>query len=82
VRGRSRSPTTASVSWIWNGGCDYAVCYKPWGLTGYGRRGTIIESDRDLNASRLWTGLWFAGLIAALSLFALMHVFGGGMHHH
>lgn len=55
--------------------------YKPWGLTIYGRDGTLIETERDLNASRVWTALWFAGLVGALTLFALMHLFGG-MHYH
>lgn len=55
--------------------------YKPWGLTSYGRRVAAIDTARDLSASRLWTALWFTGLVAALTLFALMHLFGG-VHHH
>jgi len=54
--------------------------YKPWGLTSYGRRGVAIDVARDQSAKRLWTGLWLAGLVAALTLFALMHLLGG-MHH-
>ena len=56
--------------------------YKPWGLTSYGQREETIPSDRDLRASRFWSRLWFGALVAALALFVLMHVFGGGMHHH
>jgi len=49
--------------------------------TAYGRRGAVLDNARDVNASRLWTALWFAGLLAALTVFALMHLLGG-MHHH
>ena len=56
--------------------------YKPWGLTSYGRRVTLrgnavaVQSNEKVRAV-----LWVAGLIAALTLFAVLHL-NGGVHHH
>jgi hypothetical protein len=56
--------------------------YKPWGLTSYGRRVTLrgnavaAQSNEKLRAV-----LWIAGLVAALTLFAVLHL-NGGVHHH
>jgi hypothetical protein len=56
--------------------------YKPWGLTSYGRRVTLRGNAVAVQQSaKLWTALWITGLVAALTLFALMHL-SGGMHHH
>jgi hypothetical protein len=56
--------------------------YKPWGLTSYGRR--VVRGGNTVavqQSAKLWTALWLTGLVAALTLFALMHL-SGGMHHH
>lgn len=56
--------------------------YKPLGLTSYGRRVAFGDNTRALqgNADKLWRSVWLAGLAAALTLFALLHLHGG-MHH-
>jgi hypothetical protein len=59
--------------------------YKPWGLTGYGRRAELADhvgSNRTKTVDTTWTTLWVVGLIIALALFAALHLSGGGFHHH
>jgi hypothetical protein len=58
--------------------------YKPWGMTGYGRRnsGTVQSVDRAVTASSPWTWLWLIGLIVVAALFAILHLTGGGLHGH
>jgi hypothetical protein len=57
--------------------------YKPAGLTSYGRRMAFGDSARTLlsNADAVWTKVWLAGLVAAITLFALLHL-SGAMHHY
>ena len=53
--------------------------FKPWGMTDYGRRvsQSVSLDSRSAGATRLW----ILGLIVALSVFALLHLLSGGMHH-
>ena len=57
--------------------------YKPWGLTSYGRRQeATMETTRRVTATNdVWRTLWIVGLLAALALFAVLHLVSRGMHH-
>jgi hypothetical protein len=56
--------------------------YKPWGLTSHGRRVAVGGSAVALQQhEKQWTVLWLAGLVAALTLFAVLHL-SSGMHRH
>ena len=58
--------------------------YKPWGLTSYGRREDVVamNSNRASIANPLWSRLWLLGVVAAVTLFVLLHLMAGGMGHH
>lgn len=58
--------------------------YKPWGMTGYGRRSEVVAvTTRPRSAaSTSWKVLWVLGLIVAIALFVILHLTSGGFGHH
>lgn len=57
--------------------------YKPWGLTGYGRRATGIELGiAHSPTSAIGTWVWLLGILAALGVFITVHILSGGFRHH
>ena len=58
--------------------------YKPWGTTNYGRRddARIRTLDVTATSTRIWKWLWLAAFLAAATLFAVLHLTGGGLHGH
>jgi hypothetical protein len=57
--------------------------YKPWGMTSYGRRVTVIGARPHPEAWSDWRWLWIAGLAVAIAIFLLLHLRGGSaMHGH
>jgi hypothetical protein len=57
--------------------------YKPWGMTGYGRRSEVaVNAQASTTVSSSWRALWVAALIAAIVIFVILHLTGGGFVHH
>jgi hypothetical protein len=60
--------------------------YKPWGLTAYGQRQSVVvdapRAGRSSSAITAWTVLWAVALLAAVVLFIGVHLASGGFHHH
>lgn len=58
--------------------------YKPWRLTRYGRRNEVLARNivRPATASNFWKWLWLVGFIVVVTLFAILHLTGGGFHGH
>ena len=57
--------------------------YKPWGMTGYGRRtqhgGAAPGSDRKTTT---WNQLLLLGVIGLVRLLLVLHLIGGGPRNH
>lgn len=58
--------------------------YKPWGMTGYGRRvyGVEMQFGGRSTVSSGWAVLWLLGFIVVIALFAILHLASGGLHQH
>ncbi|HET9832886.1 MAG TPA: hypothetical protein VFP91_14280, partial [Vicinamibacterales bacterium] len=57
--------------------------YKPWGMTGYGRRSEVaLNAQGPARVNLSWKALWIAALIVAIVLFVVLHLTGGGFGHH
>ena len=55
--------------------------YKPWGLTAYGRAALVLDPRPSKPVNGLWRVLWIIGLLGAATLFVILHLMSGGMHH-
>lgn len=55
--------------------------YKPWGMTSYGRRVTVIGARPGPEAWSAWRWLWIAGLAVAIAVFLVLHLQSGGAMH-
>jgi hypothetical protein len=59
--------------------------YKPWGMTGYGRRkqNTAVGPDRGWSATTIpWRLYVMLGMIGLVLLFLVLHLLGGGPARH
>jgi hypothetical protein len=56
--------------------------FKPWGLTPFGRAGIATESATTPRAGNLRRAIWLLALLAAVTLFVILHLASGGMHRH
>jgi hypothetical protein len=79
---------TSSVGWLGAVAAFLALAVaglnnKPWGMTGYGQHEAgVLGLDEAATGTRIWRWLWLAVFIAAVLLFAVLHLTGGGLHGH
>lgn len=58
--------------------------YKPWGMTGYGRRkqSRAVRPDRGSGTITPWRQYVMVGIIGLVLLFLVLHLIGGGPSRH
>jgi uncharacterized membrane protein len=58
--------------------------YKPWGMTGYGKRKQRISvrPDSGMTSSTSWRQYLLLGIIGLVLLFLILHLIGGGPRGH